>query len=231
MASDGQSATGHFTLRLTPDDPPRPEYKSYQLHFENPDGQENPHPAQYHIDVIRDQPPEVQLVEPTQEETAVAENGKLAIKVQAVDPDFALRRVAVRAVQGGRSLPIPPLLERKGAEAPWSGEFLGTCSFEPAKLGLKAGDRIVYWAEAEDNREPEANRSTTDKHTIVVVGAENKPSPQEKPNGDKNEQPSPDEKKDGGKSGEKSAEDKASNENRTEPADKNNEERRRRQSR
>ena len=74
--------------------------------------------------MIRDLPPEVQLVDQPQEEIQVAENGKLPIKVRAEDPDFALRRVTLRAVHDGRSLPIAPLLEKKSPEKPWPGEFL-----------------------------------------------------------------------------------------------------------
>ena len=169
MTTHGQSATGHFTLRLKTGDTSRPEYDCYQIRFENIGGQANPHPVPYHIDVIRDMPPEVQLVDPPANDTPVAENGSLPIKVRAKDPDFALRSVTLEAAHDGRSLSIAPLLEKKSPVKAWQGEFLGTYSFEPLKLGLKAGDRVQYWAEAEDNREPDANRSTTEKHSFVVV--------------------------------------------------------------
>ena len=57
---------------------------------------------------------------------------------------------------------------------------MGTCSFEPAKLGLKAGDRVPYFAEAEDNKEPVRNRSATDKRWIVVVAADEQATPERK---------------------------------------------------
>ena len=69
----------------------------------------------------------------------------------------------------GRSLSIPPLLAKEPPELAFSGEFRGSYSFEPAKLGLKAGDHVAYWAEAEDNKEPTANRSETGRRTIVVA--------------------------------------------------------------
>ena len=86
-----------------------------------------------------------------------------------------------RAVRDGRSLPIAPLLEKRPPEKPWPGEFQGTYTFEPARLGLKAGDHVQYWAEAEDNKEPAANRSATDKQWITVVGPEGQRQPQQKP--------------------------------------------------
>ena len=185
MTADGRTAVGHFTLRLNPDDPARPSTTPTSFASPTSRGSENLRPIRHRIDVIRDLPPEVQLVEPQNEEVQVAEDGRLAIKVRAEDPDFALRRVALRAVRDDRSLPIAPLLERRPPEKPWPGEFQGTYSFQPARLGLKAGDRVQYWAEAEDNKEPAANRSATDKQWITVVGPEGQRQPQANPDGAK----------------------------------------------
>ncbi len=173
MTAEGRSAVGRpFTLRLNPDDASRAEYDSYLLRFSDLQGHENLHPVRYTIEVIRDQPPEVQLVEPQSRTIDVAEDGRLPIKVRAVDPDFALRRVTLQAECNGQSLPIAPLLDLRGDEKPWQGEFRATYVFEPRCLGLKAGDRVQYWAEAEDNKEPAANRSATDKQWITVVAPE-----------------------------------------------------------
>ncbi len=185
MTAEGRTAVGHFTLRLNPEDPAQAEYDSYQIRFTDRQGHENLRPIRNHIDVIRDLPPEVQLVEPQNEEVQVPEDGQVAIKVRAEDPDFALRRVVVRAVRDDRSLPIPPLLDRRPPERAWPGEFRGTFSFQPARLGLKAGDHVQYWAEAEDNKEPVANRSATDKQWITIVGAEGQRQPKANPDGAK----------------------------------------------
>jgi len=146
--------------------------------------------------------------------------------VRAEDPDFALRRVTLRAVRDGRSLSIAPLLEKKSPKKPWPGAFLGSYTFEPVKLGLKAGDRVEYWAEAEDNREPDANRSATDKRSIIVVGPENNPPPQDdqdkqdKPGAAKDNHPQNAQKKNAN-DGDKSTEDKAaSDDKRNESTDK-----------
>ena len=107
----------------------------------------------YQIDVIPDLPPEVQLVDPPANETAVAENGSLPIRVRARTP-FRTASGALRARQAATACRFRRYW-RKGAPAkPLTGEFQGTYSFQPAKLGLKAGDRVEYSAEAEDNREP-----------------------------------------------------------------------------
>ena len=53
-----------------------------------------------------------------------------------------------------------------------SGPFEGDGRIEPARLGLKAGDRVQYWAEAEDNKEPEAGLEVTERQVMLVVGPE-----------------------------------------------------------
>ncbi len=188
MNSDRRTAIGHFTLRMACKGSDSPEFDCYQLRFADLGGRQNTRPIRYRIDVLRDLPPEVQLLEPQESDVKVTENGKLAIRVRAEDSDSAfsgLRRVTLRAQRspGGSDLPIPPLLERKAPDKPWPGEFSSAYNFEPRRLGLKAGDRVQYWAEAEDNKEPEANRSTTDKQWITVVASDSRRQPQQTPEG------------------------------------------------
>ncbi len=172
MSSDGRTAVGRFTLRLDPNDPSRPEYDSYQIRFFDAQGRPNVRPIPHRIEVIRDLPPSVELLRPQQENASVPVNGKLDIAVRAEDPDFGLRRVAIRARHNGRSLLIKPLLEKRMPAAAWPGEFSATYAFEPARLGLRVGDRVEYWVEAEDNKEPVAGIAAGPKQWITVVDAE-----------------------------------------------------------
>ena len=169
MSVDDREAVGRLTLKLDPKDPSQPKYDSYQLRFADAQGRENQRPIRHHIDVIRDLPPEVQLVEPRQEEVRVAVNGELSIRVRAKDPDFGLRRVTLRAERDGRGLPIAPLLERRKPEKARPGVFSGAYTFVPAQLGLKAGDRVEYWVEAQDNKEPTPGRTASGRQWILVV--------------------------------------------------------------
>jgi hypothetical protein len=177
MNVQGSKAVGRFTLRLAEDDPPRAEHESYQLRFTARSGKPNRWPSRYAVEVIPDQKPEVELLAPQEAEVQLAQDGRLEIRVRAKDPDFALRRVALQASQGERTLSIPPLLSQPAPKEPWQGEFQGTYVFEPTKLRLKAGTRVAYWAEAEDNKEPEANRSATERRWIEIVGPETIPQP------------------------------------------------------
>ncbi len=178
MNTDGSTASGRFTLRLNPEDPTRPEHDSYQLRFTDRNRRTNRRPIRHRIEVVHDLPPEVQLVEPRQEEVQLAVAGRLMIRVRAEDPDFALRRVALRAELRGKSLPIRPLLNKLH-----QGEFQSSYLFEPARLGLKPGDRVVYWAEAEDNKRPLPGRSETRQQWITIVEPESGQPPEQQPDG------------------------------------------------
>ena len=70
MNSEDRTATGRFTLRMHPDDPTRREHDFYQLRFTDKNHRENRRPIRYNIEVLRDLPPEVQIVEPQKDETA-----------------------------------------------------------------------------------------------------------------------------------------------------------------
>jgi len=181
MQIDGRTATGGFTLRLDTDDSGRPEHDSYQLRFADEVKRKNRRPIRHRIEVIPDLPPEIQVIEPRKEEVQLAEDGRLEIRVRAEDPDFALRKVAVRAEHNGRSLPIPPALNRRTPEAPWPGQFEAVYAFEPARLGLKAGDRVPCWAEAEDNKQPVPGRCETGRKWINIVGPEQLEPPHQRP--------------------------------------------------
>lgn len=179
MAGEGRTAVGHLTLGGSSRDAVAAKFDSYQLRFADASGRPNTRPVRYRIDVIRDMPPTVELVEPQSREVQVSENGKLAIRVRAEDPDFALRRVTLFAKCRDKSLPIPPLLDKKAPEKAWQGAFSATYSFVPSQFGLKADDRVQYWAEAEDNKEPAAGRSATADHWITVVRSEGSPQSQQ----------------------------------------------------
>ena len=82
MTTTGTMATGQFKLALDPDDKPgKAQYDRYQILFTDTNGHKVRRPVQYHIDVDPDLPPDIEIVEPSQEEVAVAEDGQLPIRV------------------------------------------------------------------------------------------------------------------------------------------------------
>ena len=195
MAAAGSRATGEFTLSLSPDDPDGTEYRSaYQLRFvEATSGKnrENPEPIRHRIEVIADRLPEIRFVDPPPEDSQLSVNAALTLNILAEDPDFALRRVALRAECDGKSLLIRPLVDlpkpQPGREGPVETEY----SFQPSQLGLKPNDRVVYWAEAYDNKEPVYNHSRTAQRRITITAADATPSAEKSPQADggRGEQP------------------------------------------
>jgi hypothetical protein len=176
MTVSGSQATARFTLRPSRQDPSRPEYEVYQLRFTDSQGRANRHLIRHRIDMIRDLPPVVEFLEPKAAEIQVPENGRFDMKLRAIDPDYALRRVVLQMERKHQNLLLPPLLDRQPPAEAFKGEFSALYQFQPARLGLKAGDQVVYWAEADDNKayddqQVPANHSETSKRFITIVGA------------------------------------------------------------
>ncbi len=180
---DSQTASARLTLAMSRDDSTRPEHDSYQLRFTDPGGRENHRPVRHRIEVIPDRVPKIDFVDPPPEEVKLPEDGMLELQVRAEDPDFGLRQVTLGAERDEQSLPVSPLLAKARPEPAHDGPFQGAYRFEPARLGLKAGDRVIYWGEAQDNKEPVANRAETARRWIIVVPPEGRQPPEEEADG------------------------------------------------
>ena len=76
--------------------------------------------------------------------------------------------MAIRGEANDRRLPIPALLDRVAPARGFEGQFKAKYRLTPAQLGLQSGDQVLYWAEAEDNREPERNRTETDRRWLTI---------------------------------------------------------------
>ena len=181
MKVDDKTAVGRFTLRLDRADPGRPEHDCYQLRLVDLDGRRDRRPIRYEIDIIRDLPPDVQLVDPPARHVELPVDGTLELKVRAEDPDFALRRVALRAERDEKGLLIKPLLKKLRSQTALAEPFEGAYRFVPAQLELNVGDEVIYWAEAEDNKEPVPNRSETGRYSITIVAGDGRQSPRQQP--------------------------------------------------
>lgn len=180
MRSSETTATGQFTLAMSRDNPGRPQHASYQVRFRDPEGHEDRRPTRYRIEVIPDLPPDVRLIEPPPDGAQFPVDGVLPFRVRAEDPDFALRSVALRMEVDGKGLPIRPLLNKLRPDKAQQGPFEAVYRFQPAKLGLKAGDKVVYLAEAVDNKEPVGNRTKTQQRTLLLVPPQSQKSPQDR---------------------------------------------------
>lgn len=163
MQAREQTARGTFSLSLR-EDRRTPVHGSYQVVFKNAAGERNPQPVRHQIEVTADLAPEIQFVAPKRDEIDLPADAAVDLEVVASDPDFALSGVTLSAAGGQTNL-----LEEKLLEETWRGQFVKKFRFRPAKLGLKPGDVIDYWAVAMDNKQPEPNRAVTDKRRIRIV--------------------------------------------------------------
>ncbi|MEX2026181.1 MAG: hypothetical protein WEH44_02755, partial [Pirellulaceae bacterium] len=145
---DGQRAWGTITLAMA-DNRVSPWHTSYQVRFVNEDGNKSEQPIRHQIDVLRDLPPEVQILAPIERRIEVPENGSRPIEIRAVDPDFALTRLALTGDVAGKQILSEELLKPSadGAQPP---QAVAKFVVVPQRLGLKAGDELIYAATAAD---------------------------------------------------------------------------------
>jgi hypothetical protein len=143
------------------DDGSSPHYYHIQVKTEN--GETDPDPTQYTLRIRPDQRPEVTLLAPTGDLNAPA-NGIIPLVIQAVDPDFQLRSITLKAENKGEALRD----QRLFADPLDTQAFRGKHDFQLEPLGLKAGDVVQFWIEAKDNKTPTANRGTTPRIQVTI---------------------------------------------------------------
>jgi len=181
MEFDGDRARCSFVLEL---DASRtsPKHSFYQIRFTTEEGARNPHPILHRIEVTRDLSPEIEILTPTRDKIEIREDGQQTIEIRAVDPDYGLSRIALRAVAGGHDLLEQALLSEPAGQ---SGQVVVTYDFKPLEHGLHAGDAAAYWAVAEDNRTspttaaPAPNVARTRTYHITILPPEKQPAAEE----------------------------------------------------
>lgn len=193
MKFDGPTARGQFTLELRADRKV-PVHSSYRVRMVTTDGDRNQHAAVHRIEVVADLPPEVEIINPVRDHIEVPENGSQTIEVRAIDPDYELSQVVLRAVSGGTDLLNHTLFRSSevsgelsaGVAQPLNvgaidstnsrnGQIAAAFEFRPGSLHLAAGDEVVLWAVAADNRTsalyqlPEPNQARTRNYYIKIT--------------------------------------------------------------
>lgn len=171
MEFNGQAASRVIVLELG-EDRRTPLQSSYQLSFTTESERENKQPILHRIEVIPDLTPEVEILTPAKEVTELPADGVQEIEIRALDPDFRLRRLTLRAVSGGDVLVDEDLFDdQNGAE----GQTVRTLKFRPEDYDLQVGARVTFRATAEDNRtaigsnSPEPNTARTRDYQLVIV--------------------------------------------------------------
>ncbi|MCA9229772.1 MAG: hypothetical protein KDA57_03915 [Planctomycetales bacterium] len=164
LKADGLRASVSFPLELR-DDRRTPRYGSYVLRYVTTEGRRNKLPPKYQIEVTPDYAPEIRILSPEEEIVSVGLDEQVVIEVEARDPDFAVRNVAILGELAGQQVLKESLLAKNH-----TGRFVGRLQFTPEERQLKVGDVLEYWGAAADNRRPKANLSYTKHQRIRVVG-------------------------------------------------------------
>lgn len=188
---DGTKLIGEFLLEMQ-NDRVTSKYDGYRIKVTSDRGEVNKTPPTFRIRTYPDLAPEVSIVKPTQKETDVDIKSKLPIEVKAIDRDFQVAQVRIRIERQGQKLVQETLLDSGRTH---DDQVTDKYSFIPEKLDLKAGDVVVFFAEAEDNRQapgkglPDPNISRTENYTIRITDdqrGENGPNGQNGQNGENN---------------------------------------------
>ncbi|MGE3317279.1 MAG: hypothetical protein AB7O26_19350, partial [Planctomycetaceae bacterium] len=128
----------------------------YHVQCRNEKGESDPEPILYSVRIRADQPPDVALVSPKGDLERPA-NAIIPLVIDARDPDFKLRRINLRIEKDGEELIGPAVFE--GNQQSHQGSF----DWNLGAMSLKTGDTISYWIEAQDNKQPIANRKNSPK--------------------------------------------------------------------
>ncbi len=124
-------------------------------------------PVRHQIEVLADAAPEIRLVDPPADRGRVPLDGWIELALGARRSRFlaqAWQSVEKRKIAGCRSQRCLIVAPARGFE----GRFNARYRLKPKELGLQPGDEVLYWAEAEGNREPERNRTETDRRWLTI---------------------------------------------------------------
>ena len=196
MQAEGRGAGVNFVVALQ-EDRRTPTHPNYLIRFKNQDGFENPQPIRYRIDVTPDLAPEINWEAPREvdvpRELPVDETIELVFS--AGDRDFDLAKVTLRAAvdteKPAEQRPWEKALLDKPRADKWQSESV---RFVPGEHGFRAGETILVWGEAADNRQPKPNLVETPKLKVKLLPPRDpaeKQGPNHRPNDGSGEQQSP----------------------------------------
>ncbi|MCL2349610.1 MAG: hypothetical protein FWC50_15275 [Planctomycetaceae bacterium] len=191
---DKTVARGKFSLGFDPHHPEKPVCTSYTLRCWDENRRDNPMPSQYRVEVIHDAAPRIEWANKINENEPVQIplNQPFDVAVTAEDPDFGLQHIQLKGtvtrvkqtagVQADsvsqetnvpletRDLPLETIELLRNP--PRAGKTTLKITLVPAKLQLYPGDRVSYFVEAVDTKEPDANTSATSPRFFIVTDSD-----------------------------------------------------------
>ncbi len=188
MSCEGSNARGALVLARNADG--QPKYRTYQIRLVTKDAQRNDKPILHAIEVMPDLPPEATILSPEELVHEIPLDGELPVEVRAVDPDFGLTHVGIVGERGSKESELVTLLAKDAPQVP---QYTGRAVLKPAKLGMKVGEELAFYATASDNRHdiesgslrPSTGRSAG--HILRVIAPEGA-SPMDDPSQEKTDE-------------------------------------------
>ncbi|MEI7699845.1 MAG: hypothetical protein WCK86_08625, partial [Planctomycetia bacterium] len=140
--------------------------KYYRIHVTDLEDHHDPEPVVYAMEIRRDQPPVVRLLDPSRD-LQVASNAVVPLLIEAEDPDFLLRNISLHYLVNGQARqPAEFLMDASsgGFVKRWAGSW----EFQLSLLRLSPGDVVTYHIEARDNRPPLGNTGRTGELNLRI---------------------------------------------------------------
>ena len=177
IADDGKTLQVETVLHAVANHSRATQPVNYRIKVWDQQGQSNPQPIVYPIEVIADLSPEVAIVLPKRSPIKLPVNGQQTIEVHAMDADFQLSTLQLKISDGIGELKSPLIwINEDGFSG--RGNQIAEFRFRPQDFGLKAGEIVQVIATAADNRflpdDPFGgpNQAVTDPLEIQIIAAE-----------------------------------------------------------
>ncbi|MEX0716110.1 MAG: hypothetical protein WD066_05970 [Planctomycetaceae bacterium] len=181
---DGTSLRHTWTLELRPIDATPRSPKFYRIRVLTAKGERDPSPIVHGILIRPDDPPELRIVEPQDEEIEAAANAAVPLLAEARD-DFAVRSVSLQLKHDGKQQPLDRALARH-EKTNLFGHVLELDKLLPFEL--EAGSLIEYRVEARDNKPELGQAAFSEWRKIRITDEQLDPEKQEQQRQDARQQ-------------------------------------------
>lgn len=141
----------------------------YHVQLKTAKGETDPEPTVHPLRIRPDQRPDVALISPVGDltgERARPANAIIPLLIQAVDPDFLLRSIRLRAERNGEEIVNEPLFENRELGQAIRGTH--DWNLGALKPNLRPGEMVQFWIEVRDNKQPTANRAVTPRVNLEI---------------------------------------------------------------
>lgn len=170
MTVNEQHGVVSFRLELS-EDRVTPKYDAYRIQILTASGEVDTRPVHYRINVLPDLAPSIRWVAPQTKELRLRLDQRLELETEAFDADFHISKVELIGEVRGAQILSEQLLDASRTQ---DGRHTGRLRFQPNNYRLAAGDTVVLFARAFDDRHHSTSlqsdpNMTQTEHLIVHI--------------------------------------------------------------